>query len=256
MAAKIKPTFLPSVFTSGNLFCGMLAIVYAINGNAYRGAWFIVLAAFFDVTDGYVARLTGQSSRFGVELDSLADVVSFVVAPMMLLYPLALRQYAPFGIRSWLIGAVFAFLFVVAGTIRLARFNVEIKSLTVKSDFRGLPTPAAGCLVAGYLIFCKYFGGEIPGQQYLPYLVTLLALLMISGVEYPAVSTIAKRSLHSYVIYGLMVIVMIGAVIRREITIFPAMLLYVLLGPVGWGLHGVRKLTKAKDKRRDKGAES
>ena len=157
MTAKIKPTFLPSAFTSGNLFCGMLAIVYAINGNSYRGAWFIILAAFFDVADGMVARMTGQASRFGVELDSLSDVVSFVLAPMMLLYPLALRQCAPFawfglfssrlgwltGWHSWQIGMLFACLYVVTGTIRLARFNVEVKSLTVKSEFRGLPTPAA-----------------------------------------------------------------------------------------------------------------
>ncbi|MDI6739629.1 MAG: CDP-diacylglycerol--serine O-phosphatidyltransferase, partial [Candidatus Edwardsbacteria bacterium] len=216
MASKIKPTFLPSVFTSGNLFCGMYAIMEAMRGNSYRGAWFVILAAFFDAVDGMVARLTGQASRFGVEFDSLSDVISFVLAPMVLVYPLCFQQCG-------ILGAVMAFAFVVTGTIRLARFNVEAKSLTIKSAFRGLPTPAAGCLVAGYLIFSRYIAGEIVWPAYLPPAILLMALLMVSTVEYPTFPKIAYRSIDSYVVYGIMVLAVIGLAVRPQLTIFPAL---------------------------------
>lgn len=256
MAPKIKPTFLPSAFTSGNLFCGMLAIVYAINGDSYRGAWFIILAAFFDVADGMVARMTGHASRFGVELDSLSDVVSFVVAPMMLVYPLFLRDYAPFGVQTWMIGVMVAFVYVATGTIRLARFNVEVKSLVTKSDFRGLPTPAAGCLVAGYLIFSRYIAGQALWPAYLPPAILLLALLMVSAVEYPTFPKIASRSVNSYVVYGIMVLAVIGLAVRPQLTIFPALFMYLLLGITGWVAGGFAKLVKHKAKRSNKGADS
>ncbi len=130
---KIKtPSFLPSIFTSGNLFCGMLAVMEAFRGNSYRGAWLIILAAFFDSTDGMVARLTHQTSRFGVELDSLSDMVSFVLAPVMLIYPLCLMDLN-------LAGVLAGFAFVVSGAIRLARFNVEQKNLLEKG---GIHRPA------------------------------------------------------------------------------------------------------------------
>jgi CDP-diacylglycerol---serine O-phosphatidyltransferase len=250
VAAKIKPTFLPSVFTSGNLFCGMYAIMEAMRGNSFRGAWFVILAAIFDVTDGFVARITGQASRFGVEFDSLSDVISFVLAPMMLLYPLCFRQY---GVP----GAVIAFVFVVTGTIRLARFNVEVKSLTIKSAFHGLPTPAAGCLVAGYLIFCnKYWSGELLARPYVPLAVALLGLLMVSTIEYPTFPKIASRSIDSYLTYGIMVLAVIGLAVRRELTIFPALLMYVLLGLTGALVKGIATIFARKAKRSNKGADS
>ena len=249
MAAKIKPTFLPSVFTSGNLFCGMYAITEAMRGNSYRGAWFVILAALFDVTDGFVARLTGQASRFGVEFDSLSDVISFVLAPMILIYPMCFRQYHVFG-------SVMAFAFVVTGTIRLARFNVEVKSLTVKRDFHGLPTPAAGCLVAAYLIFSKYIAGDVLWPAFVPPAVVLIALLMVSSIEYPTFPKIASRSIDSYAAYGIMVLAVIGLAVRPQLAIFPALFAYLLLGLVSWGAHGIRKILRSKDKRRDKGAES
>ena len=192
-----------------------------------------------------VARLTGQASRFGVEFDSLSDVVSFVAAPMLLLYPLTLRQYN-------FPGVMIAFLFVAAGTIRLARYNVEVKSLTVKSAFHGLPVPAAGCLAAGYLIFCNYLAGEVLYQHYIPPAILLLGLLMVSTIEYPAVSTIARRSAYSYVIYAALVMSVIGMVVRSQLVMFPLLLAYVLLGLVGWTVQGAKKMFKGKKIRREK----
>lgn len=249
MAAKIKPTFLPSVFTSGNLFCGMYAVLEAMRGDSYRGAWFVVLAAFFDVADGFVARMTGHASRFGVEFDSLSDVISFVLAPVLLAYPLCFRQL---GVP----GAVLAFAFVAAGTIRLARFNVEVKSLVTKSDFRGLPTPAAGCLVAGYLVFSRFIAGAVIWPGFLAALIVILAALMVSTVEYPSFPKLASRSLHSYVTYGIMVLAVIGLVVRPQLTIFPVLFMYLLLGLTGWVAGAAVRLYKHKGKRSINRADS
>jgi CDP-diacylglycerol--serine O-phosphatidyltransferase len=222
-APKIKtPTFLPSIFTSGNLFCGLLAIMEAYKGNSYRGAWLIILAAFFDSTDGMVARLTHQTSRFGVELDSLSDMVSFVVAPVMLIYPLCLLDLNLAGILA-------GFAFVVSGAIRLARFNVEQKNLLEKGGFVGLPTPAAGGAIAGFLIFSNYIQGSLLFPGLIPFFLALLALLM---VEYPPFPKLAQKSLRSYVIYSLMVLAMIGLVIRPQLVIFPIVFGYILFGLV------------------------
>ena len=221
---KIKtPSFLPSIFTSGNLFCGMLAVMEAFRGNSYRGAWLIILAAFFDSTDGMVARLTHQTSRFGVELDSLSDMISFVLAPVMLIYPLCLMDLN-------LAGTLAGFAFVVSGAIRLARFNVEQKNLLEKGGFIGLPTPAAGGALAGYLIFSNYLQMDLIAPVLMPFFLALLALLMVSPVEYPPFPKLASRNVKSYFIYSLLVLAMIGLVIRPQLVIFPVLFLYIMFG--------------------------
>ena len=112
---------LPNLFTTGNLFCGFWAIISVFQEKYFYAAIAILLAAVFDVLDGKVARLSGATSKFGVQYDSLADLVSFGVAPALLAFSWALRPYGRFG---WLA----AFLFVVCGALRLARFNVQTAS--------------------------------------------------------------------------------------------------------------------------------
>ncbi|MBI4726629.1 CDP-diacylglycerol--serine O-phosphatidyltransferase [candidate division TA06 bacterium] len=197
----------------------------AFKGNSYRGAWLIILAAFFDSTDGMVARLTRQSSRFGVELDSLSDMVSFVLAPVMLIYPLCLMELNLGGILA-------GFAFVVSGAIRLARFNVEQKNLLEKGGFIGLPTPAAAAAIAGFLIFSNYLQGSLLFPRLVPFFLVLLALLMVSPVEYPPFPKLAAKSLRSYFIYSLLVLAMIGLVIRPQLVIFPVLFLYIIFGLV------------------------
>jgi CDP-diacylglycerol--serine O-phosphatidyltransferase len=217
------PSFLPSVFTSGNLFCGLLAVIEALNGNYYRGAWLIILAGFFDSVDGMVARLTHQYSRFGAELDSLSDLVSFVLAPMILIYPLSLK---PIGV--W--GSLTAFVFVVTGAIRLARFNTNLRSLTDKEIFQGLPTPAAGGVVASFLLFNNAVYYDLTMLRFIPLVIVLLSFLMISTIEYPPLPKLAAGSLRSYLIYTGLLLAVIGIIKSPNLTIFPILTGYIIFG--------------------------
>jgi len=137
---KREVYILPNLFTTGNLFCGFRAIISVFQEKYFYAAVAILLAAVFDVLDGKVARLSGATSKFGVQYDSLADLISFGIAPALLAYNWALRPYGRFG---WLA----AFLFVVFGALRLARFNVQSSSGEVKC-FKGLPIPASASMIA------------------------------------------------------------------------------------------------------------
>ncbi|MCK5551880.1 MAG: CDP-diacylglycerol--serine O-phosphatidyltransferase, partial [Deltaproteobacteria bacterium] len=131
---------IPSLFTTGTLFCGFLAIIATFKGKPFYGAVSILIAVVFDLLDGKIARLAGASSSFGIEYDSLADLVSFGVAPALLLYYWALGG---FGRLGWLA----AFLFLACGALRLARFNVQTATADPKY-YTGLPIPAAATLIA------------------------------------------------------------------------------------------------------------
>src|SRR6476659_8711043 len=140
--ARRRPTMrqvvvvMPSAFTLGNLFFGFWAIVSAFNGNFRWAGWFIVFSGILDTLDGRVARLSNTGTRFGAELDSLVDIVSFGVAPAFLMYQL---EFAGAGQASW----IFCYFYVMAAVIRLARFNITQAGVT-KTHFVGLPSPAAG----------------------------------------------------------------------------------------------------------------
>lgn len=187
-----KRCWFPNLLTIANLFCGFLAMVFVIhameagasvdadNGTGANG-WFmwaaltICLAALFDALDGRVARALHVSSPFGKELDSLADVVSFGVAPALLVYELVLRED---GLRNWLWMGI-AGLFVCCGAARLARYNVSSKHSRL---FVGMPIPAAGLAVTGLAIYPSRINPEL-----LAIIVLLAAVLMISMLRYPNV---------------------------------------------------------------------
>jgi CDP-diacylglycerol--serine O-phosphatidyltransferase len=168
---------LPNLFTTGNLFCGFWAIISVFQEKFFYAAVAILLACVFDILDGKVARLSGATSKFGVQYDSLADLISFGIAPALLAFSWALRPYGKFG---WLA----AFLFVVCGALRLARFNVQSASGEVKY-FKGLPIPAAASMIA--LTILLYFELiETGGVRDIIILVMiyLLAFLMVSNIRY------------------------------------------------------------------------
>ena len=168
---------LPNLFTTGTLFAGFYGIISTMNGGYYVAAWFILVSAIFDVLDGKVARLTGTTSRFGVEYDSLADLVAFGVAPGLLMYSWALK---PFGKLGWLA----AFLYVVCGALRLARFNVQVDTVESKR-FLGLPIPAAASMVASCVLLFYHLGGSGSIRKVsVLILIYVLALLMVSNVRY------------------------------------------------------------------------
>ena len=185
------------------MFCGVSAIFYCIDGfntvisDPGRAAWLLIAAALLDGIDGKVARISQGTSRFGVELDSLADVISFGVAPMVLVYTLK-----PFGDLTW----VPCMLFLMCGAIRLARFNVmthrRVSDLGEsrgydKEDFLGLPIPVAALAVAAYVIFCWDRWEELHMEGPFMGLVVLLSVLMVSTVPYQTLPSLAFRSVRS-----------------------------------------------------------
>jgi CDP-diacylglycerol--serine O-phosphatidyltransferase len=234
---------MPNGLTLFNLFCGVYAIILAIRGAFAAAPAFIVLGGVADTLDGRVARATGTGSRFGEELDSLVDALSFGFAPALIVY----LELPNRGTWSWL----FVFIFTACAVMRLARFNVE-QAGRKKTHFHGLPSPAAGLTLASYYWFSQtplynqtviLFTdsktlSDLPWHTILPGLMAVLAALMISDVPYPAVPSIGfstiRKLIGTIVVAGCVVLLLV----RREEFIFPAMIVYVLFGAVKWLIIG------------------
>jgi CDP-diacylglycerol---serine O-phosphatidyltransferase len=216
---------LPNIFTSLNLFCGFFAIVAAIDGKFVAAACAIIIAGLFDNLDGKIARATNTTSQFGVEYDSLADLISFGLAPGMMVYLWALR---PMGRMGWLAG----FLFMACGALRLARFNTQVG--TVSSDnFVGLPIPAAAGMNATMVLFCHKLGWV---QTVNPFIVLVmlysLSFLMVSTIKYNSFKRpeLFKSMGFNSLVVALLILIFIAA--QPQIALFSIGLLYVLSGPI------------------------
>lgn len=229
---------LPNLFTTGSLFAGFYCIVSTMNGQYLTAAWFILISAIFDGLDGKVARLTGTTSKFGVEYDSLADLVAFGVAPGLLMYAWALK---PFGKLGWLA----AFLYVVCCALRLARFNVQITTVESKR-FVGLPTPAAAGMVAScVLIFYELGGSGTIRKASVLVLIYVLAMLMVSNFRYLSFKDpeIFKRQPFGLLVILIFFIIVIVA--QPEITLFGLSFAYMVSGPLGY-LYGLVRRPRKK----------
>ncbi len=218
---------LPNLFTSASLFSGFYAIVAAIDGNHQAAAIAILVSAVLDGLDGRVARLTKTTSRFGVEYDSLADLVAFGVAPGILALLWGLQGYGRLG---WLA----AFLYVATTALRLARFNVLSQNgKGSKAYFLGLPCPAAAVLVAATVLFCQYIGilGPVRHVAILA-MVYALSFLMVSSVRYYSFKDVRWFQQHPF--SGMVALTLAIVVIASEprVIVFVLMLGYVLSGPV------------------------
>ncbi|MDT8441230.1 MAG: CDP-diacylglycerol--serine O-phosphatidyltransferase [Desulfuromonadales bacterium] len=225
---------LPNLFTTGGLFAGFYGIVATMNGQYTLAAWFILVSAIFDALDGKVARLTGTTSRFGVEYDSLADLVAFGVAPGLLMYAWALK---PFGKLGWLA----AFLYVVCGALRLARFNVQVDTVESKR-FVGLPIPAAAGMVASCVLIFYHLGGTGTIRKLsVLLLIYVLAYLMVSNIRYYAFKDPELVRRQPFGILVLSIIFIIVIVAQPEIMLFACASLYVASGPIGTLLGQFRK---------------
>lgn len=218
---------LPSGLTLANLFCGIFAIVSASRGQFDLAGFLVVIGGCADALDGRVARATGSGSRFGSELDSLVDIISFGLAPAMIMYFAVMNREG----WDWLV----VFLYVACAAIRLARFNVE-QAGRAKRYFHGLPSPAAGMTLATYYWFSQTplynetVLGDLPWHFWLRFLMLALAFLMISNVSYPAVPTVGYRKV-SEILGSLVVAATIfGVIFLKKQFYFPALLGYVAYG--------------------------
>ncbi|MCU0241575.1 MAG: CDP-diacylglycerol--serine O-phosphatidyltransferase [Vicinamibacteria bacterium] len=184
-------SILAAAFTTGNLFMGFWSLVEMFNGRFDKAGLLIMGAIVLDVLDGRIARMTGTASDFGAELDSLADAVSFGVAPAMLVYTWGFSPVAPAG---WLV----AFLFTMSGVLRLARFNVQRKSHD-KRFFVGLPIPGAAGQIAAIVYFFPQVIVNKPLSMGIMALTVILAFLMVSTVRYPSFKGVDLKRRRSYV---------------------------------------------------------
>jgi CDP-diacylglycerol---serine O-phosphatidyltransferase len=222
---KITRAVVPSLFTVLNAFCGFLSILNASQGRIEMAAWFIVLAGGFDTFDGIMARITRSSSQFGVELDSLADVVSFGAAPSFLVYQAYLGTLES-------VGVIISSLPLVFGAIRLARFNVQLVGFE-KDHFKGLPIPAAAITICAYLLQYNTERGGLNGWTHdgLTALVIIISLLMVSKVRYDTLPKFTRRGFRThpwrivaFTVAGIIVLVSKGNLL------FPVMAAFIAFG--------------------------
>lgn len=224
---------LPNMMTIANLFCGFISVIYSIQGNYTAAAVAVVIAAVFDQLDGRLARLTHATSKFGAELDSLCDLVSFGFAPAMLMYLWALQPYGRLGMMA-------CFLFVACGALRLARFNVQV-DVVEKNYFQGLPIPmAAGILTTAYLAFNDQGWTPDRWRILLFAMVILMAFVMVSNFRYRSFKDLdlKERKAFKYLVAALVVLVVVA--MYPEVMLFVLFLTYGTLGAV----FGVMQLGK------------
>jgi CDP-diacylglycerol--serine O-phosphatidyltransferase len=217
---------IPSAFTSGNLFFGIWSIVESARGSFERAAWFIVVAAVLDLLDGRIARVSRTGSAFGAELDSLVDVISFGVAPAMLIY------FWRFKGGEW--GWLLAFIYILAAALRLARFNI-VQAGQAKTHFIGLSSPASGITLASAYPFTQspFFRdhlGFLPLQMGIALLTIALALLMVSQVSYPVFPKVGLRTWRGRVALAAHLVALALALYYPEYFFFPAGILLVTSG--------------------------
>lgn len=243
-----KIYLLPNLMTAGNLFCGFAATLLIVRGTLametgetqipyfnqsyfHLAIWLILIACIFDLLDGRLARLGGHESEFGREFDSLADVISFGVAPAMLLYKIVLQDFE----YGWMV----AFLYLLCGALRLARFNcIAAKGGGADKDFRGFPIPAAAGVISSVTLFILWWEGknrEFGNWKYLLLVLMLfLSFMMFSKFKYPSFKALnwrTKGSIPRFICIFLILIFTVQHYVWMPAVIFIAYLLYGFLRP-------------------------
>jgi len=215
---------IPNLLTTGNLFSGFYAIISVLDANYIRASIAILVATVFDFLDGQSARMTKTTSRFGIEYDSLADLVSFGIAPGLLIYTWALSAYGRVG---W----VAAFLFVAFGALRLARFNVQISTVESK-HFVGLPIPAAASVIATLVLLDHHILRV--GQEIRPILILVttyvLAFLMVSHFRYRSFKDFRLRDRKPFQVLSALILLLIVTAAVPQVMLFVFFALYAVSG--------------------------
>lgn len=234
---------LPNLITSIALFAGFFSIISSIEGNFELAAWAILVAAVFDAIDGKVARLTGTESEFGVQYDSLSDLVSFGMAPAILMYQWALDPF----VRGWL-GAA---LYVICVALRLARFNVQVTTVE-KSVFNGMPSPPSALMLASLVVFFKEMNISIEDwRPFILIMIYFMGFLMVSNVKYSSFKEIDVAKRRPFHILFLIILIATLVATRPEIMLFALISMYTLSGPMSLLFKALMK-GKGKDDVGDK----
>lgn len=217
----------PSLFTLFNLFFGIWSMVLASRGEFYRAGWYIFFAGVLDALDGRVARLSRTGTRFGAELDSLVDVVSFGAAPAFLIYQL---EFAVAGQAEW----IFCYFYVMAAAIRLARFNIT-QAGRAKRYFIGLPSPAAGMTLATFFPFTttdlyQHLFRFVPRHHLMQLLMILLTILMVSNVRYATFPRAGLRTLKGLLGLATILFILVFGILEHDAFFFPLGIGYMVYG--------------------------
>lgn len=235
---------LPNLITTAGLFSGFYSVIASLRGDFLLAAIAIMVANVFDALDGRIARLTKTTSRFGIEYDSLCDLVAFGVAPGILIYRWGLEPWGTFG---WLAAS----LYVTAGALRLARFNVLFDT-GEKRYFLGLPIPAAAEVIASTVILYYFFGAEGPTYRHLIVLLMVYALagLMVSNVRYFSFKEIDLHHRQPFwvLIAGILILKLLIA--EPQVCLFAGFFLYAVSGPARSLFLWARRLLRRAAKRR------
>lgn len=245
---KLTRAVVPSLFTVLNIFCGFLSLTHTASGDYRPAAWFIILAALFDVLDGIMARITKSSSDFGVEFDSLSDVVSFGVAPSFLLYHLSLHTQDGIGMLVSAMPMIF-------GALRLARFNSQLVGYD-KDYFKGLPIPAMAITLCSYVLTFLRDGAGLNGLEasLLIPTVIILSLLMVSNIRYDTPPKFSKRGIKQHPLrFTVAVIGLTAVAVTDGAAIFPFFVFYVASGAIRYMIyflqHAVHPSAKTLDEK-------
>jgi CDP-diacylglycerol--serine O-phosphatidyltransferase len=225
--------------------CGYLSILSSIDGDFTKSAWFIVLAVAFDMTDGRVARLTKTTSEFGIQLDSLSDLVSFGLAPSVMMYQLVLSSMGK-------VGTAIGMLFVLCSVLRLAKFNVHDQGSVEHSSFMGLPTPASAGLLLSFVLSYELFADQVQSLSFktipiltksmplffktMPVVMVILSLLMVSRIPYYSFKKMKLSKPKTFRILVLVVLLLFLMITFPQNIIFILFSLYVFSGLAGIGI--------------------
>lgn len=214
---------LPNTLTLCGMLAGFLSILASLKGNYVYASWAILIASIFDGLDGWVARLTHSTTRFGIELDSLSDLVAFGVAPSVMLYKWSLIYFGRIGWAA-------SFLFLACGALRLARYNVQMGSTESKA-FTGMPIPAAAGIASTLVLFYFDMWDAGPGRNvYILLLTVILAGLMVSTLRYHGAKELDFRERKPFWILVAFVIVLMLIVIHPPISLFIFAMIYLFGG--------------------------
>lgn len=237
---------LPNLFTTAGLFGGFYAIVAAIQGNFEIAAVAVFIAMVLDGLDGRVARMTNTQTEFGAEYDSLADLVSFGLAPALLMFQWSLVNMRDLGVTWGKAGWLAAFIYVACAALRLARFNTQIGT-TDKRFFTGLPSPAAAALMVGTVWVFADLGLEGGNLIPLAFIATIASgLLMVSNVSYYSFKDFNLQNKVPFIVMLGIVLVIVLIMFDPPKVLFASFLAYALSGPIIWIVRRYRRIKRRK----------